>query len=130
MVFGIVLLLVGILGFVPGITSNMLLLGIFMVDPMHNIVHLLTGIVAIAAAVGSGAYARLYFKVFGVVYALVAVLGFVMSGNVLGMSMNMADNLLHVIIAVVALYAGFMMKDSAMSMSSAPMPSSAPSSTM
>ena len=117
-IFGIVLLAVGILGFVPGITSaDGMLLGIFQVDAMHNIVHLLTGLIAIGAAMGTGMYASLYFKVFGVVYALVAILGFVMGGSVLGMMMNMADNLLHVLIAAFALYVGFGMKESAMPMS-------------
>ena len=125
-VFGIVFVLVGVLGFVPGVTSNNMLLGIFMVDSMHNIVHLLLGIVAIGAAVGSGMYARLYFKVFGVVYALVAVIGLAMGGSVLGMMMNMSDNLLHVAIAAAALWIGFGMKES----SSASMPAMAsPSSS-
>jgi hypothetical protein len=121
LIFGIVLLVVGVLGFVPVVTNNMMLLGIFMVDPMHNIVHILSGVLAIAAAMGTGSYASLYFKVFGVVYALVAVLGLVMSGNVLGMPMNMADHVLHVAIAAFALYVGFAVKSSpAMSMSEAP----------
>lgn len=124
-IFGIVTLAVGVLGFVPGITTaEGLLLGIFQVDAMHNIVHVLTGIVAIGAAMGSGMYARLYFKVFGGVYALVAVLGFVMAGNVLGMMMNMPDHLLHVAIAAFALYVGFAMKES-----SAPMAVGTPMST-
>ena len=128
-IFGIVMLVVGILGFVPGITSNGMLLGIFEVDAMHNIVHILTGIVAVAIAAVAGAHARLFFKVFGVVYGLVAVLGLTMGGNVLGMQMNMLDHLLHVAIAAFALYVGFAMKESPMmSMSSAPAPSSMPSS--
>jgi len=117
-IFGIVLLAVGILGFVPGIASAGMLLGIFMVDGMHNIVHILTGVLAIVVAMGSGSYARLYFKVFGVVYALVAILGLIMGGNVLGMMMNTADNLLHVLIAAFALYVGFAMKESGVGMGS------------
>jgi len=126
-VFGIVFVVVGVLGFVPGITSNNMLLGIFEVDVMHNIVHLLSGIAAIGVAMGSGVYARLYFKVFGVVYALVAVFGLAMGGSVLGMMMNMSDHLLHVAIAAAALWIGFGMKES----SSAPMPAmtAAPSSS-
>jgi len=122
-VFGIIFIVVGVLGFVPAATTGGMLLGIFMVDTMHNIVHLLSGIVAIGAAMGSAAYARLYFKVFGVVYALVAVLGLAMGGSVLGMMMNMSDNLLHVVIAAAALWIGFGMKES----SSAPMPAMAAS---
>lgn len=55
--FGAVFLLVGILGFVPGITANLssisfaghhtdaALLGLFQVTVLHNIVHLLFGVV-------------------------------------------------------------------------------------
>jgi len=107
-VFGIVLLAVGVLGFVPGITNDMLLLGIFHVDMMHNIVHIVSGLAALAAAWGMYS-ARLYFQVFGVIYGAVAVLGFVTGGALL-FETNMADNLLHVVIAAAALYAGFMMK--------------------
>jgi hypothetical protein len=111
-VFGIVLILVGVLGFVPGVTSDMMLLGIFHVDALHNIVHIVSGLAALAAAWGMYS-SRRYFQVFGVVYGLVAVLGFVGGDNVLGvLVVNMADNLLHVAIAAVALYAGFMLKES------------------
>lgn len=111
-VVGIVLTLVGILGFVPGVTNaSGLLLGIFQIDPLHNIVHILTGVLAIVAAMGSGTYVSLYFKVFGVVYALVAVLGLAMGSPILGLiSANMADHVLHLVLAAVFLYAGFGMK--------------------
>ena len=78
---------------------------------------------AVGGLVAPAGYARLYFKVFGVVYALVAVLGLAMGGSVLGMMMNMSDNLLHVVIAAAALWIGFGMKES----SSAPMPAMAAS---
>jgi hypothetical protein len=106
-IFGIVLVLVGVLGFIPGITADGHLLGIFEVDTVHNIVHILTGIVALLLA-GTEAKARMFFKVFGVIYALVLVLGLLMDGDVLGLfHVNMADNVLHLVIAVVALWIGF-----------------------
>ncbi|MEO5646439.1 MAG: DUF4383 domain-containing protein [Candidatus Paceibacterota bacterium] len=106
--FGWIILAVGILGFIPGIvTPSGLLLGIFSVDAMHNIIHILTGIVALASA-GTLKGAKLYFKIFGIVYALVTILGLMSSnGMVLGMMMNTADNLLHVVITLFALYFGF-----------------------
>ena len=119
---GIVLVLVGILGFAPVVTNNGLLLGIFQVDMMHNLVHLLTGILAIAAA-WMGSYMRFYFKVFGVVYAIVAILGFAFGDNVLGMMMNMPDHVLHVVIAAVFLWLGFGMKEIAAPMMASPAPS-------
>lgn len=107
-VFGVVLLLVGVLGFVPGVvTEDGLLLGIFAVDLPHNLIHLVTGGAALAAA-KTEEYARTYFKVFGVVYLLVTLLGFMMAGPLLGfVANNTADNFLHLAIAVLALAVGF-----------------------
>src|SRR5262249_49838520 len=93
---GAAFLLVGLLGFVPGITTmdgNMsMLLGMFMVDPVHNSVHILSGVAGLLAA-SSEMYAMWYFWVFGAVYALVAVIGLMQGDTVLGLlSVNMADN--------------------------------------
>lgn len=107
-VFGIVFIVIGILGYIPAVTPGGLLLGLFMVDGVHSAIHILSGVLAILAALGSGAYARLYFKVFGIVYGLVTIIGFVQGDTVLGLFMvNMADNFLHLVIAAVALWAGF-----------------------
>lgn len=113
-VFAIVFLAVGILGFVPGITSNGHLLGIFEVDTLHNIIHLVSGLVFLYAAM-TPAKAGLVYKVFGVVYALVAVIGLIQGDTVLGLiNTNMADHLLHVVLAVLILYVGFGMKEKSM----------------
>ncbi len=109
-VFGAVLTLVGILGFVPGITTDGMLLGIFQVDMLHSVIHIVSGLAALAAAWGLYS-SRLYFQVFGVIYGVVAIIGFVTGGALL-FETNMADNLLHIAIAAVALYAGFMLKES------------------
>jgi hypothetical protein len=112
-IFGIVFLLVGVLGFVPGITTGQMLLGIFHVNAVHNIVHLLSGAVALITGLTSTAAARMYFRVFGIIYALVAILGFFTGdGLLLGLiSNNMADTWLHVLIAIVALALGFAVHD-------------------
>jgi hypothetical protein len=113
--FGVVFLLLGILGFVPGITNDQMLLGIFHVNAAHNVVHLLSGAIALWAGMTSAAYARTYFRVFGIVYALVAVLGFATgNGLLLGLiSNNMPDTWLHVLIAASALALGFVVKEPA-----------------
>lgn len=116
-IFGVVMLLVGILGFIPGLTtagpagtSYRLLLGIFAINPLHNVIHLATGAVALAAGLyGSGAYARMYFLVFGIVYALITIIGvtgilFDSHSNLLGIvPINGADNILHLAITLLAL---------------------------
>lgn len=105
--FGIILLVVGILGFIPGIATDGMLLGIFEVDVVHNVVHLLSGIIALFCA-GSMVAAKTYFKMFGVVYGLVTILGFLGNDPVFGLIVvNNADNILHLLIAVIALALGF-----------------------
>lgn len=113
LLFGIVFLVVGILGFVPAVTSGMpdmpMLLGIFHVNTVHNIVHLASGAVFLLCGLAGAGPSRTFFKIFGIVYALVAVLGFMNpAGPLLGMiSNNPADNYLHTALAVVMLLIGF-----------------------
>ena len=109
MLFGIVFLAVGILGFVPGVTKDEMLLGIFHVNLVHNVVHLLSGAVFLFASMAGAGPARLWFKVFGLIYAVVAVLGFMNpNGPVLGMiSNNPAVTYLHVVLAAAMILIGF-----------------------
>jgi Domain of unknown function (DUF4383) len=104
-VLGAVLLLVGILGFIGVLAPNGQLLGIFAIDPIHNLIHILSGIAGLAAGFAAGSrYARLYAGVFGAVYGLVTVVGFVQGTTVLGLiTVNGADNVLHLLIAVASL---------------------------
>lgn len=105
-VLGAVLTLVGILGFV--LPSP--LLGLFAVNSLHNVVHLATGIVFLGVAFMAPMQSAMAAKVFGVVYAVVAILGLVMGGDMLlGLiAVNMMDHILHVALALVLLYVGFM----------------------
>jgi hypothetical protein len=114
---GAVFLLVGILGFIPAFSPEhsdgmRYLLGLFMVGGVHNAIHLLSGVAALAAGLtGSEKYSQLYFRVFGSVYALVTVIGFIQKTTVLGIfHVNTADNFLHLFLAVVILGIGFGLK--------------------
>ncbi|MHB8586157.1 MAG: DUF4383 domain-containing protein [Thermoplasmatota archaeon] len=74
MVFGVVLIVVGLLGFV--ITPTLILFG---VNTLHNVIHLASGVALLAGALMMGGKnARMINGVFGVVYLLVAVVGFAM----------------------------------------------------
>ena len=111
-IFGVIFVVVGVLGWVPPVNPGGKLLGLFDVNAAHNFVHLATGIVAIIAGAAGEKASRIFFQVFGVIYGLVAVLGFY-SGDqpLLGIvSNNAANSVLHVVIAIVALYLGFGMK--------------------
>ena len=114
-IFGVVFLAVGILGFVPGATNNDMLLGIFMVNPAHSMVHIASGVVFLICGMAGAGPSRMFFKIFGIVYALVAVLGFVKGdGMLLGLiSNNLADVWLHVVLAVAMLWLGFGTRDTA-----------------
>ncbi len=108
--FGVVFLFIGILGFVPAATpANGMLLGIFHVNTAHNIVHLASGVVFLLCGMDGVGASRIFFRIFGVVYALVAVLGFYYGDQpLLGLiSNNTADTWLHVMLAVLMLYLGF-----------------------
>jgi hypothetical protein len=111
-IFGVIFVVVGVLGWVPPLNPGGKLLGIFDVNVAHNVVHLATGIIAIIVGMMSDKASKTFFQIFGVIYALVAVLGFFMGNQpLLGIvSNNAADSVLHVVIAVVALYLGFGMK--------------------
>ena len=107
--FGLVFLVVGILGFVPAATNNEMLLGIFHVNLAHNIVHLASGAIFLLCGMAGAGASRTFFRIFGVVYALVAALGFYYGDEpILGVvANNTADVWLHVGLAVVMLFLGF-----------------------
>jgi hypothetical protein len=116
-IFGIFFLVAGIGGFVPALApqhgDGNMLFGIFMVGPVHNVVHIASGIAALICGMMGAGPARKYFQIFGIVYALVAVIGFFYGNSpILGMmEHNVADIGLHIAIAAVALYLGFMARN-------------------
>lgn len=104
--FGIGFIFAGVAGFLPTFVQDGLLFGYFEVNAMHNMVHLVSGVIAIMAATRFS-LAKLYFQVFGIIYTLLALVGFWRNGDLFVMHMNMADNILHIVIGVVAIYLGF-----------------------
>jgi hypothetical protein len=107
--FGLVFLAVGILGFVPSITKDEMLLGIFHVNLAHNIVHLASGAVFLLCGMAGAGPSRTFFRIFGIVYAAVAALGFYYGDQpILGIISNNTPVIwLHVALAVVMLIIGF-----------------------
>ena len=110
LLFGVVFLLVGVLGFVPALTPGMALLGLFMVNGLHNGVHLLFGVLGLAAAFTG--MAVLYNRIGAIIYLGIGLLGFIPAlvpgGMLLGLVMiNTADNLLHIVLGLALGTVGF-----------------------
>lgn len=121
LIFGVIFVLVGILGFIPNPLVGMN--GIFDTNTAHDVVHLLLGIVLLVVAFWAPTQSALWLKILGVVYLLVALLGFFSGSPLLGfIEANSADNWLHVVLAVVLFLAGWFAKDDMMMKSAAAMP--------
>jgi Domain of unknown function (DUF4383) len=113
MAVGVVFLAVGILGFVPGITTNYdtlgaagheseaMLLGIFQVSVLHNIVHLLFGAAGVAMARRADS-ARTYLIGGGVVYLVLWLYGLFIDkeSGANFVPVNTADDWLHLVLGV------------------------------
>ena len=108
LVFGAVYLLVGIIGFfwtgfdnVAGNSQHEMLLGLFMINPLHNIAHILVGVVGLALS-RTLAGARTYGWLLAVVYAALFVYGLIAVGTSWDfLNINGADNVLHIATAIV-----------------------------
>jgi hypothetical protein len=107
-VMGGILLLIGILGFVPAFAPDGMLFGIFMVDGMHNVVHLISGLLLLAVGLSNNwDLARKVTLLFAAIYGIITLMGFLSSDNiVMGMRMNLADDVLHLGITASALLFG------------------------
>jgi hypothetical protein len=125
LVFGIIYLLVGILGFIPGLythTTDMphpsvenghgYLMGMFPINILHNIVHLIIGLWGLLASRSVGG-ARLYAKVLAIAYGLLAILGLIPATNMtFGLiPIHGNDVWLHALSALIAAYFGFVARD-------------------
>jgi len=108
-----VFLLVGVLGFIPGVTTNYgdmtfaghhsdaHLLGVFQVSILHNIVHLLFGIAGLALArTASGA--RTYLIGGGAVYLVLWLFGLIVGEDTAAnfVPVNTADDWLHLFLGL------------------------------
>jgi hypothetical protein len=111
MALGIAYLAFGVLGFVPGITQpgerpgQGLLLGIFAVNAVHNVAHLVLGAWMLWAA-SSRENLRAHSRILGVVFVLLAIGSFV-APLAEGLAFNVPDSGLHILTAVLVGVVGF-----------------------
>ncbi|MET9338799.1 DUF4383 domain-containing protein [Nonomuraea sp. NPDC003804] len=122
LIVGVAFLLVGALGFVPGITagygglavaghhSEAMLLGLFQVSVLHNVVHLLFGVAGIVLA-RTWTGARAYLIGGGAVYLLLWIYGMAVDQTSPAnfVPLNTADNWLHLLLGVGMVAAGYLL---------------------
>ena len=117
MLFGIVFICVGVLGFFytgMSMDSEMAtaprLLGIFPVNAAHNIVHILFGVWGVVAARNTR-NARLYCQLSGALYLVLAALGFVLPTTLGFIPIGGNDIVLHAVLGLALTLVGFMATD-------------------
>lgn len=126
LLFGIVFLLVGIAGFFPQLMQDMhsehpeltidansgQLLGLFPVNVLHNIVHILFGLWGLAVSRSFGG-AKVYARGVAIIYAVLTVAGFIPGLNsMFGLVPLFGNDIwLHALLALVAAYFGWMHRD-------------------
>jgi hypothetical protein len=124
LIIGIIFLLVGLMGFIPGIVQppaagepvplvNTLygyLLGIFPVNILHSIVHLIVGVLGIVSY-RSYDGARNFSRGLAIFYALLAIMGLIPGLNTtFGLIPIFGNDVwLHAVTAIIAAFFGFMM---------------------
>lgn len=104
--FGIAFIIAGVAGFIPEISLDGKLLGYFTINPICNVIYIITGIVAIMS---SACYCttRLYFQLIGLIYSSAAIWGLWKGGDLYLFQAQMNDSLLYMAIGVMALLLGF-----------------------
>lgn len=128
LVFGVVFLLVGIAGFIPGlmqmphpehptlaVNANYgLLLGLFPVNILHNAVHILFGIWGLLVFRNAGG-ALLYARGVALIYAVLTIAGLIPGLDTLFGYVPLFSNdiWLHALLALIAAYFGWVHRDAA-----------------
>ncbi|HKP74489.1 MAG TPA: DUF4383 domain-containing protein [Longimicrobiaceae bacterium] len=111
LIFGVVFVLVAVLGFItPGGTSmdatGGMLLGMFPVNLLHNVVHLLFGVWGVLAS-RTWPAARTYCRIGGIIYLVLTVLGFVAPTTFGLIPIGGNDIWLHALLGIVLAGVGF-----------------------
>ncbi|MFF1384942.1 DUF4383 domain-containing protein [Arthrobacter sp. NPDC058288] len=119
---GIVLMLVGVLGFIPGITqqygelrflgpdSHAMFLGLFQVSMLLNVVQLVIGATGWAMS-RNGMGARNFLMGFGLLYIVLSIFGLIVGvGSAANfLSLNTMDNWTHMVLGVLMIGAGWIL---------------------
>ena len=109
---GIIFIVVGLLGFIDNPIVGSSEKAIFHADTVHNMVHIISGLLFVLVAMAAPASASTVMVIFGIVYLLIGIVGITSVGEngmakVLGfLHVNAADNYLHIALGIVIALAG------------------------
>lgn len=125
LIFGVVYLAVGVMGFIPGLVSAPTgvptdlgqvdvvsgygrLMGLFPINTAHNIIHMVVGGLGIAASIAPDS-SRLYSGQLGIWFSVLAILGLIPVANTLFglVPLYSHDIWLHALTAAMGIYFGF-----------------------
>ena len=124
LVFGVVIIIIGILGLIPGLlslpegapplavgTGYGYLLGLFPVNIIHNLIHLAIGVWGIIAY-RSRAGARLFARSLAIFFGVLTILGLIpLTSTLFGLIPLFGHDIwLHALMALIAAYFGFMVR--------------------
>src|SRR5713226_9546346 len=113
-VLGILFTWVGFFGFFASLSMTVGMLFVFDVDLIHNLIHLITGLLALVATFAE--WSRLFNRIFGVIYLIFGIAGLFpalyLGERLLGIThINAADNVLHIAVGLVACIVGYVVSE-------------------
>ena len=109
---GVIFIAVGLLGFIDNPIVGSSEKAIFHADTVHNMVHIISGVLFVLVAMAAPASAATVMVIFGIVYLAIGILGISSAGEeemakVLGfLHVNAADNYLHIALGILIALAG------------------------
>jgi Domain of unknown function (DUF4383) len=109
-VYGIVFIALGVLGFIPKVSPDYMLFYVFRVNVLNNVLYFITGIIAFWVGFKSRHASILYFQIFGVIYLVWSILSFYYGNEKPVFSVianNIADAVLYLGISLITLWIGF-----------------------
>jgi hypothetical protein len=106
-IMGVILLLVGVLGFTHLLDS----LGAHL-SPVHNLVHIISGVISLYFGfAGSLGGAKNFCTIFGLVYLALGIIGLVKGELILGpLMLGKVDHGIHLIVGAAYLFGGLLTK--------------------
>ena len=110
--YGLLFLAVVVITHFPGLTdAEGRNLGLFVIDPVDDVIHALTALLAGFAAWQGTRVSLAYFRLFGAMYGIDGVVGFLNGLGVSPVAIDFAANAPHLAIAAFALLIGFVVHE-------------------